>query len=116
VLISSQNGVVLGPKGHMIIGPTCRTFMVIALATASAAAAGRRPVSSATAESAVNQVVSKRMAKKQRMRYADFGITHLIPMGVPANDNATSLRRPAVEPGRPAPPRVAPDPTPRTTY
>jgi hypothetical protein len=35
------------------------------------------PISSAIAESAVNQVVSTRMAKKQQMRWCDEGAHHL---------------------------------------
>jgi hypothetical protein len=35
------------------------------------------PISSAIAESAVNQVVSVRMAKKQQMRWSDEGAHHL---------------------------------------
>jgi hypothetical protein len=35
------------------------------------------PISSATAESAVNQVVSSRMAKKRQMRWSDQG-AHLL--------------------------------------
>jgi hypothetical protein len=34
------------------------------------------PISSAIAESAVNQVVSTRMAKKQQMRWCDEGAHH----------------------------------------
>ena len=37
----------------------------------------RRPISSGIAESAVNQVVSMRMAKKQQMRWSDEG-AHLL--------------------------------------
>jgi hypothetical protein len=50
------------------------------------------PISSAIAESAVNQVVSIRMAKKQQMRWSDEGAHHLVLLRVADLNGKLSVR------------------------
>lgn len=51
------------------------------------------PISSSIAESAVNQVVSLRMAKKRQMRWTDAGAHHLVQVRVAVLNGELSARR-----------------------
>src|SRR5471030_1368357 len=54
------------------------------------------PISSSIAESAVNQVVSHRMAKKQQMRWTDEGAHRLAQVRVADLNGELSVKRLAV--------------------